>query len=382
MNQNGVNGGVPRFWQNWRLWFAVWLGATLVMAAILLADAWPWLSGAPGASFRSTKLFTWPLDLGWWVLVPGILWMQKNLTLVDRRWPWALGLHALLALVCTGLFLLAAAVRLLLANHLPLVFLPVVVRDLRMMEGWNYTPALVYLLCIVALYAFSFYREWRAGQRLTHQLQVANAQLETRLVRASLDALKMQLHPHFLFNTLNSITSLIRNNRTREAEDVVAGLGELLRRSLDHRQEAKETLEHELEFLRRYLAIESIRFQDRLRVEFDVAPRCLPALVPGLMLQPLVENAMKHGISRDPAARLLRISAARDGTRLLLTVYNDGPPLPKDDAALGHGIGVQNTIARLQMLYGDEARLRLRDQAPQGVRAEIILPFQTNPSSP
>ena len=125
-------------------------------------------------------------------------------------------------------------------------------------------------------------------------------------------------------------------------------------------------------------AIESIRFQDRLRVEFDIAPKCLPALVPSLMLQPLLENAMKHGISQDPAARLLRISAARDGTRLILTVYNDGPPLPKDDAVLSRGIGVQNTLARLQMLYGDEARLRLRDQPPHGVRAEIILPFESN----
>jgi len=252
-----------------------------------------------------------------------------------------------------------------------------VVGDLRWMGGWSYTPALVYLLLIVALYALSFYREWRAGQRLTSELQVANARLETRLVRASLDALKMQLHPHFLFNTLNSITSLIRNNRTQEAEDVVAGLGELLRRSLDHRQEAMETLEHDLKFLQRYLEIESIRFQDRLRVEFDLAPNCLRALIPSLLLQPLVENAMKHGISKDLAAVLLKISAVRDGTRLILTVYNDGPLLPKDEAALERGIGVQNTRARLQMLYGDNARLWLRDQPPRGVRAEIILPFNT-----
>ena len=91
-------------------------------------------------------------------------------------------------------------------------------------------------------------------------------------------------------------------------------------------------------------------------------------------------NAMKHGISKDPAARLLRISAERDGTRLILTVYNDGPALPKDERTMGHGIGVQNTIARLQMLYGDEARLWLRDHLPHGVRAEIILPFRTNSS--
>lgn len=375
--KNGDGNDTVPWWRNRRLWLCVWLAGTAGLAAILLWDAWPWLSGAPQASFRGTKLNNWPLSALWWVLAPGIMWLQKSLTLVDRRWPWAVLLHGLMAVLITGLFIILAGGRMLLANHLPASYLPAMVHDLRWMGGWNYTPALIYLLLIFALYAFSFYQEWRAGQRLTGELRVANAELETRLVRASLDALKMQLHPHFLFNTLNSITSLIRNNRTREAEDVVAGLGELLRRSLDHKQEAKVTLEHELEFLHRYLDIESIRFQDRLRVEFDISPKCLAAQVPGLILQPLVENAMKHGISKDSAARVLRISAARDGTRLILTVYNDGPPLPKDDAAISRGIGVQSTVTRLQMLYGDEARLWLRDQAPRGVRAEIILPFQT-----
>jgi two-component system, LytTR family, sensor kinase len=367
--------GLP-LWRNWRIWFSLWLAGTMALLALLLWDAWPWLRGTPQAAFRYTKLNQWPIEGLWWLLAPLALWLQKNLTMVDRRWPWTVALHGLMAGLITGAFIVLEATRVMLANHLPASFLSVVVNDLR----WSGLPALIYLLLIFALYAFSFYREWRAGQQLTNELKVANARLETRLVRASLDALKMQLHPHFLFNTLNSITSLIRNNRTREAEDVVAGLGELLRRSLDHRQEAMETLEHEIEFLRRYLEIESIRFQDRLKVEFDIAPKCLRTLVPSLMLQPLVENAMKHGISKDPAARLLRISAERDGTRLLLTVYNDGPPLPRDDATLSSGIGVQNTIARLQMLYGDEARLRLRDQPPHGVRAEIILPFRTSPS--
>ncbi len=373
------NNGTP-WWRHWRFWLLVWGAGTLVLAAVLLWDARSWLQGAPRATFRATRLNLWPLEILWWLFIPAILLVQKSLTRVDRHWPWAIGLHGLLAVIITALFVVAQAVRLLLVNHLPASFLPVVVNDLRWVGGWSYVPALVYLALILALYAVSFYRQWRDGQRLTGQLQVANAQLETKLVRASLDALKMQLHPHFLFNTLNSITSLIRNNRTREAEDIVAGLGELLRRSLDHKQEAMDTLERELDFLRRYFEIERIRFQDRLKVEFDIDPKCLRALVPSLLLQPLAENAMKHGISKDPAARLLRVSAERDGTRLLLTVYNDGPALPKDDAALGRGIGMQNTHARLLMLYGDEARLRLRDNTPQGVRAEIILPFRTSSS--
>jgi LytS/YehU family sensor histidine kinase len=134
-------------------------------------------------------------------------------------------------------------------------------------------------------------------------------------------------------------------------------------------------LDNELEFLRRYFEIESIRFQDRLQVEYDVSAECLPALVPCLMLQPLVENAMKHGISRDPEARLLRLTARREKDRLILSVYNDGPPLPRDELVTGAGIGVQNTRTRLHMLFGDEARFELRDQPPQGVLARLTLPY-------
>ena len=376
MNADTRSSAVP-LWRRARFWFQAWLAGTIVLLLYLLWDAAPWLGGGAQAAFRYTKLNQWPIEVLWWLLVPIILWLQKNLVLTDRRWPWTIALHLLAAMVVAGIFIAVEAARVALANHLPLSFLPVVVRDLRWVGGWSVTPALVYLLLTFALYALSFYREWRLGQQLTGELRIANARLETRLVRASLDALKMQLHPHFLFNTLNSITSLIRNDRTREAEDVVAGLGELLRRSLAHRQEAMETLEHEIDFLRRYFEIESIRFQDRLQVEFDIAPRCQQALIPSLILQPLAENAMKHGISQDAEARILRISAERDGTRLILTVYNEGPALPRDEAALHHGIGVQNTITRLHMLYGDEARLRLRDQPPRGVRAEIILPFKT-----
>jgi signal transduction histidine kinase len=375
MKANGDNATLAP-WRRARFWLLLWLAGTVALAIYLLWDAGAWLQGSPQAVFRYTKLYEWPIESLWWVLLPCPWWLQRNLTLIDRYWPWTVVLHSLMAVVITGLFIVAQAARVAVANHLPLNFLPALIRDQRSMGGWNYTPALIYLLLVFGLYSAGFYREWRSGQRLTNELRVANARLETKLVRASLDALKMQLHPHFLFNTLNSITSLIRNNRMREAEDIVAGLGELLRRSLDHRQEAMETLGHEIDFLRRYFEIESIRFQDRLKVEFDLPPKCLGALVPSLILQPLAENAMKHGISKDPAARLLRISAERDGTRLILTVYNDGPALPKDEASLHNGIGLQNTITRLQMLYGDEARLRLRDQ-PHGVRAEIILPYRT-----
>ena len=246
-----------------RTWLVLWAVISLLMILWLAADARAWLRNAPDASFRETHLYHWPAEIGWWFLLPLILWLQPRLTL-DRRWPWALLVHGLTAVLITGFFLALDAVRLMVSNHLPWSFLPVIIQDLHSVGRWSYTPALIYFMGIFALYAVGFYRESRAGLQLTGELRLANARLETRLVRASLDALKMQLHPHFLFNTLNSITSLIRNNRTQEAEDVVAGLGELLRRALDHRQEAMATLESELEFLRRYFDIERVRFQDRL----------------------------------------------------------------------------------------------------------------------
>ncbi len=366
--------------RDWRFWGGLWLVGSAVLVGVLFWDARAWLGGIPEASFRSTALRLWPVSVMWWFLAPLIFWLQVQLTLPDRRWPLVLALHGLMAMLITGLFIIIEAARLMLANHLPWSFLPVIIHDSRAVGRWDYTPLLIYCMAIFALYAASFYRQWRVGQLLTGELQVANARLETRLVRASLDALKMQLHPHFLFNTLNSITSLIRNDRSREAEEVVAGLGELLRRALEHRQEAMDTLEREVNFLRRYFEIERIRFQDRLQVEYDIMPDCLLALVPCLMLQPLAENAMKHGISRDPAARLLRLSARREKDQLVLTVYNDGPVLPKDELVSGSGIGVQNTQARLHMLYENDAKFELRDSPPHGVMARITLPFTSAPA--
>lgn len=360
-----------------RLFVILWLAGVVGLTAWLLWDARAWLAGSPNASFRRTALNLWPLWVFWVFAAPWPFWLHQRLARIEHHWPWAISLHVLSAALIAGIFLLLHAVRLVVSNYLPWNFLPVVLHDLVITGDRDYTLVLVYFTVVAVLYAVRYYRQWRVGQTLAAELRVANARLETRLVRASLDALKMQLHPHFLFNTLNSITSLIRNQRTREAEDVVAGLGELLRRSLEHRQEASDTLEHELDFLRRYFEIESVRFQDRLQVEYDIPPGCLSARVPSLMLQPLAENAMKHGISRDPAARLLRISARREQEDLVLTVYNDGPSLPADGLLAERGIGVQNTRTRLQMLYGESARFELRDHPPRGVIARLILPFNT-----
>jgi two-component sensor histidine kinase len=361
----------------WRVWTLLTIAGTLLVVVNL---ARTFAGAAP--SFRDTLLYHGTTYVLWWLALPLARWATWRYPFGPLTSWRVIGTQAAIGGAAGLITWLVLSLRLLVANQLPAGFLPLVLWDT---FDWDdmYIPAiLAYGVLALPFYAADFYHNWQVKQREAADLQVANAQLETRFVRASLDALKMQLHPHFLFNTLNSITALIRLHRMQEAEDIVAGLGELLRRSLEHRQDLKVALDDELKFLHRYFDIERIRFQDRLQVEIDVSAGCDSALVPSLILQPLVENAMKHGFSKTPDARLLRISAWRENDRLHLGVYNDGPSLPepgKNSASAGHGIGTQNTRARLQMMYGGAAGFALRNVPPRGVTAEVHLPFQTTP---
>jgi hypothetical protein len=364
-------------WQSpfWRLWTWITLAGVLAIGSNLA-----WILAGATLSFRDTLLYHGTTAILWWLALPVARWTTWRFPFGPLTSWRVLVTQAAIGSAAGLVAWFVFSLRLLIANHLPPGFLPLVLKDT---FDWDdlYIPAiLAYCVLVLPFYAADFYQNWQSKQREATDLQLANAQLETRFVRASLDALKMQLHPHFLFNTLNSITALIRRGRTQEAEDIVAGLGELLRRSLEHRQDLKVALDDELKFLHRYFEIESIRFQDRLCVEIEISAGCDNALVPSLILQPLVENAMKHGFSKAPDARLLRITAWRQDNRLHLGVYNDGPPLAEIGAkteTVGHGIGTQNTRMRLKMMYGGAAGFALRNVPPRGVTAEVHLPFQT-----
>lgn len=369
----------PRRRGRWFTGWNVWVAATFIAGMFFLSDAAAWLQSQPHISFRDLAICQLPRWSVWWFIFPLILWLRGRLPVDARRWYLTVLVHVVMAGGFTFLLLAAEALRRVLANHLPLDYFSRVLRDLVEPGLGAAVPALLYFSTVLALYAAAFYRDWRAGQQLALELSAANAQLDSKLVLANLNALKMQLQPHFLFNTLNSITALIRTGSTREAEDVTAGLGELLRRLLDHKQEMIVPLEREIDFLRRYLEIERMRFKNRLRFEIEVAPECLVASVPNLVLQPLVENAMKHGISRDARAQLLRISARRDGLQLVLEVFNDGPPLTEPVGALSNGIGLQNVRARLGIMYGPGSSLVLRNEPAGGVTAEIRLPATNFP---
>lgn len=201
-------------------------------------------------------------------------------------------------------------------------------------------------------------------------------QLEARLARAQLQSLRLQLHPHFLFNTLNTINALISTDR-HAAERVISGLSELLRMSLSSASEQEVTLAKELELLAHYIEIQQIRFQDRLTVTFRIDPDTRHALVPNLMLQPLVENAIRHGIAPRAAPGHVVVSAARRGMRLELSVVDDGVG---ENPRVDHrdGVGLGNTRARLLSLYGSDHRFEARGASSGGFAVHIEIPYRTD----
>ena len=213
-----------------------------------------------------------------------------------------------------------------------------------------------------------------ARERLVRQ-QAESARLNEQLVQAQLDALRRQIEPHFLFNTLNAVTGLVREGRNDAAVDMIAGLSDLLRRVLDDTHRHVVPLKEELAYLDTYLAIQQLRFAARLHISVEVDTGLLAARVPGLILQPLVENAFKHGLAHRAQGGWLKVTITKADGMLSMTVYNDGPALPA--AAVPHtaGIGMANVRERLKGLYANAATLAMANRG-QGVAVTMTIPFQ------
>ena len=202
------------------------------------------------------------------------------------------------------------------------------------------------------------------------------SKLDAQLSNARLQTLKMQMHPHFLFNTLHSISALILKNENRDAVKMVNRLSELLRLTLDNMETQVLPLEAEIEFTRRYLEIERIRFHDRLTVEWNIDPPALRAEVPNLILQPLVENAMRHGVDSNSGASRIRIAARLENGQVLMEVRDDGKDSKKVSGQNGAaGLGLKNTRARLAELYGEDHSFSLTRSEDEWTTAQIIIPF-------
>jgi two-component system, LytTR family, sensor kinase len=223
-------------------------------------------------------------------------------------------------------------------------------------------------------HALLYYRESR-------EREVRAAQLETKLVAAQLTTLQQQLHPHFLFNTLHAISSLMHKD-VNAADRVLVQLSDLLRITLEHLGQQEVALEAELAALSKYVDIERTRFADRLVVRFDIQPDTLDTMVPSLLLQPLVENAIKYGVARKAGPGHIDISARRDGDKLRLEVRDNGIGLAEDAlTALHKGIGVSTTRARLQHLFGADYRFEFH-RLQQGLAVVVALPWRQAPGEP
>jgi len=186
----------------------------------------------------------------------------------------------------------------------------------------------------------------------------------------------MQLQPHFLFNTLNAITVLVRQQKSKDAEQMLGHLSDLLRGVLEDVDAQEVSLRRELEYLQLYLAIEQVRFPDRLRVEISTDPATQEASVPQLILQPIIENAIRHGIGRSSSAGRILISTAKIGGMVEVRVEDDGPGLPTGYSPDHQGIGLTNTRARLQQLYGEGARLEIKNRSGGGAVVTLRFPFR------
>ncbi len=212
-------------------------------------------------------------------------------------------------------------------------------------------------------------------ERLAVQ-ETETARLNELLTRAHLDALRRQIEPHFLFNTLNGVAALIREERNNAAIETIAKLGNLLRRVVECPDRHEVPLGEEIEFLEKYLEIQKLRFADRLRLSLDVPKELFGARVPSLLLQPIVENSIKHGIAQSAQGGRIRIGASRSEQVLTLNIYNDGPNLPPDHGTRDVGTGISNIRTRLRSLYGNAFSLTMRNEHPQGVQVSICLPFR------
>lgn len=218
------------------------------------------------------------------------------------------------------------------------------------------------------------------SQRRFAMQQAETARLNEQLTKAQLNALRRQIEPHFLFNTLNSIAGLVREQRNEAAVNMLVGLSDFLRRVVNDSDRQQVPLAEEIEFTQKYLEIQRARFADRLVFSMDVPADLMSARVPSLILQPMVENAVKHGIAKRVQGGAIRITATRSDGTLMLRVYNDGPSLPAGFEKTTSGIGVQNVRTRLASLYGDAFEMSLRNQRG-GVEASVSVPYILEPDA-
>jgi two-component system, LytTR family, sensor kinase len=347
-----------------KLGFRAWIAITAGWTALAL-----FFAVSASLTYRSTgRPANWTLSIErslveWWLwaaLTPLIVWLAHRYPL-DTRWPWR---HASIHLAAGTIIAIAKT----LAERAAMAWLT---------GFWMYllvsTLALqltIYGAIVAAAHGLTYYERSRERDHLV-----------ARVAEARLQMLAMQLQPHFLFNTLNTIAELVHTDPD-VADRMITGLSDLLRRTLELGPTQEIPLDAELDLLRRYLDIQHARYGDRLRVEIVVASEAREASVPVLLLQPLVENAIRHGLAERLAAGRIAIDASRRGNRLIIAVSNDGAASsPRENGTGLERIGLGNTRSRLDALYGSDQRLDLLIVPDDGARVTVDMPFRPTRSA-
>jgi len=308
----------------------------------------------------------------WALATPLVLWLARRFCIERQNWRSRILFHTFGGLALVGL---------MSAIHF-LIFMPFIGRtsEITAFRDFQYVffnldrQLCIYWLLLLMSHVINYYNSYRKGRLQAERLR-------TELVQSQLEALKMQLHPHFLFNTLHSISALL-NKDVGAARSMITRLGDFLRLTLENVGTQEVTLQQEMEFLNSYLEIERVRFRDRLTTLVNVDPQMLDVPVPNLILQPIVENAMRHAIATHSSCGRIEITAVPRNGALRIEVKDNGPGLPvdQDGIHLRKGVGLANTRARLERLYGADHLLELANDPAGGLIVILEIPRERNPA--
>jgi signal transduction histidine kinase len=356
----------------WGVFLAVWTSFGLFFSTQSYFHAKLYEHPVPWRHALLSNLPDWYIWAAFSLLIG---WLFRRFPLEKGRLAASLAVHIPARLLIAWVSLASAVSALfvfVIGPESNLRWWPVMKRNVAMSYHWW---LLVYWAILGAYQGFDYHRRLRDREKRA-------VQLEAQLVQAQLQALKMQLHPHFLFNTLNSISALLHRD-LELADRMIARLGDFLRLTLDNSGAQEVTLREELEFLKCYLEIERVRFQDRLDVSYNVAPETLDALVPNLVWQPIVENAIRHAIAPRAGHGRIAVSAQLKGDTLQLQVQDDGPglaALQNPNGSSGKGVGLANTRERLRQLYGSNHHFELSNGPDRGLLVTVEIPFTLSSS--
>jgi len=352
-----------RWWLRWCFFFLVWtlLGASFALSTYLGAR-----QDNVQISFKRA-LSGYLADFYLWGMLSPIIFLLARRFELRQNFPRNLLIHLAASFTLSAFVLSAASPLVWYLGYVNVARSPTLAilwRNNAFSAYYFHQGLTIYWTTLVVAHALYYYRGLR-------QKEAQTAKLTAALAQAQLQALKMQIHPHFLFNTLNSIAALLHKD-VEAADQMIARLGDFLRLTLKSSDTQIVDFEQELEFLKCYLDIEHIRFQDRLTVEMDIDPHTLTAMVPNLILQPIVENAVRHGVARQTDPGYITVRARREGDRLIMTVEDNGPGLKA--SSNGSGIGLTNTRARLEQFYGNDFSFQIANSAQRGASVTLDVP--------